>query len=189
MSSKSVLDVSLRRIKPEKHRKALVARTRDQLPFLARAKHPYPKLLLDTTVYIDALQGRLPELVEIALKTGSLWHATVTEAELSALGGLLDPSRPDTVGVIAQVAASMDQRPAHRNLNPDRDVWREAGILAGLLARLQGYGRSEQRKTLNDALIFLTAVKHGCAVLTRNLSDFDLLLQLNSRGSVLFYER
>ena len=67
-------------------------------------------------------------------------------------------------------------------------MWREAGILAGLLARLQGYGKSEQRKALNDALIFLTAAKSGCIVLTRNLSDFDLLMQLDLRGQAIFYE-
>jgi predicted nucleic acid-binding protein len=189
LSSKGVLEASLRRLKAEKHRKKLVYRRREHLPFLAHAKRPYPKLLLDSTVYIDALQGRLPEYVEIALRAGSLWHATVTEAELAALGGLFDPARAETSGVIAQVAASIDRRPAHRILNPDREVWREAGILAGVMARLQEYGRSEQRRALHDALIFLTAAKYGCAVLTRNLSDFDLLLQLDPRGNVLFYDR
>ncbi len=32
-------------------------------------KPPFPKLLLDTSVYIDALQGRLPDYTEIALRT------------------------------------------------------------------------------------------------------------------------
>jgi predicted nucleic acid-binding protein len=159
------------------------------LPFLAQVAPAYPKLLLDTTVYIDALQGRLEEQAEIALRAGSLWHCTVTEAELAALSGLLDPLVPGTQEAVKQVAASIEQRPAHRILNPDRDVWREAGVLAGLLARLQGYGRRERRKALNDALIFLTAAKNGCAVLTRNLADFDLLMQLDSRGRAIFYQR
>jgi predicted nucleic acid-binding protein len=89
--------------------------------------------------------------------------------------------------VIAQVAASIDMRPAHRILTPDRDTWREAGMLAALLARLQKYGKNEQRKALNDALIFLSAAKNGCAVLTRNLSEFDLLMQLDPKGQVIFY--
>jgi hypothetical protein len=42
-------------------------------------------------------------------------------------------------------------RPEHRILTPDRDTWREAGILAGLIARLQRYGKNEQRTSLNDA--------------------------------------
>ena len=36
--------------------------------------------------------------------------------------------------------------------------------------------------------IFLTAAKNGCAVLTRNLSEFDLLMQLDAKGQAIFYE-
>jgi predicted nucleic acid-binding protein len=188
LSSKAALEQSLRRIKPEKHLKTLAYRDHSRLPFLANIKPPFPKLLLDTTVYIDALQGRLSDDVEIVLRGGTLWHCTVTEAELAALSGLLDPSHADTANVVSQIAAVIEQRPSHRILNPDRDIWREAGILAGLMARLQRYGKSEQRKALNDALIFLTAARHGCTVLTRNISDFDMLTQLYPSGHVLFYE-
>jgi predicted nucleic acid-binding protein len=158
------------------------------LQFLSSLKPPFPKLLLDTTVYIDALQARLPDYTEIALRTANLWHSTVTEAELAALAGLLDPAHSHTATAIAQLAASIELRPAHRILTPDRDTWREAGILAGLLARLQQYGKNERRKALNDALIFLCAAKNGCAVLTRNVSDFDLLMQLDEKGQVIFYD-
>ncbi len=188
MSSSSAFQQSLRRLRPEKRQKALAYRDRSQLQFLPGLKPPFPKLLLDTTVYIDALQGRLPDDAEIVLRTASLWHSTVTEAELSALAGLLDPTHPGTASVIAQVAASIELRPEHRILAPDRDAWREAGILAGLLARLQRYGKNERRKALNDALIFLTASKNGCVVLTRNVWDFDLLMQLDARGRAVFYD-
>lgn len=188
MSSSPSSQQSLRRLKPEKYHKGLLYRDRSQLPFLSELKPPFPKLLLDATVYIDALQGRLPDYVEVALRAGSLWHSTVTEAELAAIAGLLDPKRPETASVIAQVAESIDLRPAHRILTPDRDIWREAGMLAGLLARLQGYGKNEQRKALNDALIFLTAAKNGCVVLTRNISEFDLLMQLDARGRAILYD-
>lgn len=106
---------------------------------------------------------------------------------MTALAGLLDPAHPKTLLAVQQVLASVERRPDHRILNPDRDVWREAGILAGLLARLQNYGKAEQRRAFNDALIFLSAAKNGCAVLTRNISDFDLLMQL-AVGKVVFYE-
>jgi predicted nucleic acid-binding protein len=188
LSSSSAFQQSLRRLKPEKHHKGLAYRDRSRLRFLSTLKPPFPKLLLDTTVYIDALQGRLPNDVEIALRTGSLWHSTVTEAELAALAGLLDPAHPRTASAIAQVAASINLRPPHRILTPDRETWREAGILAGLLARLQSYGKNERRKALNDALILLTAARNGCVVLTRNISDFDLLMQLDARGQTIFYD-
>jgi predicted nucleic acid-binding protein len=147
-----------------------------------------PKLLLDTTVYIDELQGKLPTDVEWVIRSASLWHSTVTEAELSALAGLLDPRPSETARALEQVVASIRERPNHRIVNPDRQVWREAGMIAGLLARLQGYRKGEQRRALNDALIFLSAAKAGLAVLTRNISDFDLLMQLVPRGKAVFYE-
>ncbi len=188
MSSKPAFAQSLRRLKPEQHLKQLRARNRSELTYLQNAKLPLPKLLLDTTVYIDVLQGRQPEHLSVALRAGSLWHSTVTEAELSVVAGLLSPTHADTQKVVDKVGTSIEMRPAQRILNPDREIWREAGILAGLLARLQAYGKNEQRRALNDALIFLTGVKHGCAVLTRNFLDFDLLLQLDLRGQVIFYD-
>jgi predicted nucleic acid-binding protein len=147
-----------------------------------------PKLLLDTTVYIDQLQGKLPRNVESALRVASLWHSTVTECELCALAGLLNPVHPDTARAVDEVLASVEVRPAHRIVNPDREIWREAGVVAGLLAPLQQYGKSEQRRALNDALILLSAAKAGLTVLTRNLSDYDLLTQLIPQASVVFYE-
>jgi predicted nucleic acid-binding protein len=189
LSAKSVLQQSLRWFKPEKHLSGLSQRERSALPFLSDLRPPFPKLLLDTTVYLDTVQGAQPEEVDLALRAGNLWHSTVTEAELASLSGLLDPRCAESQKAVVQVASLIEMRPAHRILNPDREIWREAGILAGLLARLQGYGKNEQLKALNDALIFLTAVKHGCVVLTRNVLDFDLLMQLDLRGSALFYDR
>ena len=188
MSSRSALEQSLRRLRPEKHLKALTYRNRTKLPFLVDLKPPFPKLLLDTTVYIDTLQAKIPDGVAIALRAGSLWHSSVTEAELAALSGLLDPTRSDTENVVVKIGETIEQRPAHRTLTPDREIWREAGILAGLVARLQSYGKGEQRKALNDALIFMTGAKHGCTVLTRNIGDFDLLNQLYASGHAIFYD-
>lgn len=186
MSSNTEVQRSLRRLKPSSRRDGLSYRDRAALPFVAGAKQ-VPSLLLDTTVYIDELQGKLPPDVEFVLRSTSLWHSTVTESELAALAGLLDPAHPDSDKAIEQVLLSIEQRPTHRILNPDREVWREAGILAGLLARLQHYGKSEQRKALNDALIFLSAAKAGVTVLTRNILEFDLLMQLFPQGKAIFY--
>ena len=187
MSSSSDLRQTLRRLKPSERRSSLEYRQRSELPFIAEASS-LPKLLLDTTVYVDELQGKLPRDVELAVRSASLWHSTVTECELSALAGLLNPAHPGTAHAIDQVLASIEKRPSHRIVNPDREVWRDAGILAGLLARLRQYGKAEQRKTLNDALILLSAAKAGLTVLTRNISDFDLLLQLATYSKALFYD-
>jgi hypothetical protein len=53
---------------------------------------------------------------------------------------------------------------------------------------LQGYGRDQRRRALNDALLFASARKYGCAVLTRDIADFDFLQQLDPSGMVVFYK-
>ncbi len=188
LSSSSDLRRTLRRLKSLERRANLPYRQRSELPFLANTNR-LPKLLLDTTVYIDELQGRLPRDVELALRSASLWHSSVTEAELSALAGLLHPDHPDTAHTVQQVFASIERRAGHRIVTPDREVWRDAGVLAGLLARLQHYGKVEQRRALNDALIFISAAKAGLTTLTRNIADYDLLTQLAPYGKVLFYDK
>jgi predicted nucleic acid-binding protein len=70
----------------------------------------------------------------------------------------------------------------------DPEIWREAGVLSGTLARTHGYGREQRRRVLNDALLFASARKYGCAVLSRNVRDFHLLQQLDPSGRVMFYK-
>jgi len=111
----------------------------------------------------------------------------VTEAELSAAIGFLDPAHPQTHEITEQISHVIERRPTSRTIAPDPEIWREAGVLSGVLARLQGCGRDHQRRALNDALLFATARKYGCTVLTRNVVDFDLLARLDPTGNVLFY--
>jgi predicted nucleic acid-binding protein len=145
------------------------------------------KLLYATTVYIDILQNRFPKENELMLRAVGAWHSPVTEAELAAACGLLDPDHSETRKVIEEIAALIDRMPIQRTVAPDQNVWREAGILSGLLARLQGYGKDQRSRVLNDALVYVSARRHGCTVLTRNISDFDFLQQLDPTCSVLFY--
>ncbi len=121
------------------------------------------------------------------LRAAEAWHSPVTEVELAATCGLLDPAHPQTLEIIEQIAAVIDRRPSYRTITPDPEIWREAGVLSGMLARTQGYGPEQRRRVLNDALLFATARKYGCAVLSRNVRDFDLLQQLDPSGRVIFY--
>ena len=146
------------------------------------------KLLYDTTVYIDILQDRFPKAGELMLRAVDAWHSPVTEAELAATCGLLDPGHSGTRRIIEEITALIERRPIQRTISPGRDIWREAGILCGMLARLQGYEKDRRRRVLNDALLYVTARRFGCTVLTRNLSDFDFLQQLDPSGGVLFYK-
>ncbi len=178
---------TLRRLKPEKHQTKLRPRAESELKFIETASDRPSKLLYDTTVYIDILQNRFPRKGDIMLRAAQAWHSPVTEAELAGAIGLLDPGRPETREIIDQIGAVIERRPSHRTIQPDSGVWREAGILSGMLASLQGYGNNQRRRAFNDALLFVTARKQRCAVLTRNLADFDLLEQLDPSGKVLFY--
>jgi predicted nucleic acid-binding protein len=179
---------SVRRLKSGSSKSQLRRRERSELPSIKGLGNA-PKLLLDTTVYIDEFQNRLPATVENLLDSASIWHSTVTECELAVLAGLLNPQHSNSRHAIEVVASSLEKRLAHRIVNPDREIWRDAGMLAGLVARLQQYGMADQRRTLNDALIFLSAAKAGLTVLTRNVAGYDLLMQLSPHGQAIFYDR
>jgi predicted nucleic acid-binding protein len=183
----SEFQTTLRRLKPEKRRTQLKARPEADLAFIETASIRPRKLLYDTTVYIDILQNRFPQNGEAMLRAAEAWHCPVTEAELAAAIGLLDPTQSQTREIAEQISSVIERRPSYRTIAPDPEIWREAGILSGVLALLQGYGRDSRRRALNDALLFATARKHGCTVLTRNVVDFDFLAQLDPTGNVLFY--
>lgn len=68
------LAASLRRLKPEKKTDPLRRRGDDALPFVADGATVGPPLLLDTTVYIDTLQDRLPEEVADLLRLRRIDH-------------------------------------------------------------------------------------------------------------------
>jgi hypothetical protein len=55
-------------------------------------------------------------------------------------------------------------------------------------ADAKDYDQNGHRKTLDDAVIFLPASKHRCAIFTRNISEFDQLMQFDARGRAVFYE-
>ncbi len=184
----SELQATLRRLEPEKRRTQLKPREESDLEFVETTRNKPKKLLYDTTVYIDILQSRFPQSGELMLRATEAWHSPVTEADLAAAIGLFDPAHLGTREIVAQIAAVIERRKSYRTIIPDSEIWREAGILSGILARLQGYGKGHRRRALNDALLFATARKHGCTVLTRNTADFDLLQQLEPSGRVLFYK-
>lgn len=178
----------MRRLRAQKNIDPPQPRPKSQLIYLHQVT-ALPKLLYDTTVYIDSLQGRFPRSLETLLKASDSWHSPVTEAELVALCGLLRPDHPDSPRVFAKIKASVESRRDYRIVSPDREVWASAGLLSAILARLQQRSRSDRILLLNDALLLETARKYGLTVLTRNVRDFDLLQQLEPTANVLFYER
>jgi hypothetical protein len=146
-----------------------------------------PELLLDTCVYVDAMQGRLPAAVDSLFAVRRLNHSGVALAELTHLFGRLDPQDRRTRRVCGEISGVIiDIRP-HRLKAPSLQTLGEAGILAGLAARLAGVESTRLQALLNDAVLYLQAIEHRQIVLTRNLREFDWFDQLLPCNRILFY--
>ena len=96
-----------------------------------------------------------------------------------------DPSRAGWPALRDHYVELLAAVPANRMITPDAQVWADAGVVAGTLARTQGYQPVQRRECLNDALIFLTAAKAGIAVLTANRDEFDLIQQVAQKGRLI----
>jgi len=118
---------------------------------------------------------------------GLLFHCSVCVAELTTGIANADPSRPGWKAMRDHYASLVASIPPTRLLTPDSDVWIEAGLIAGTLARTQNYQRHQRKECLNDALIFLTAAKAGLPVLTANRDEFDLIQQLAPQGGFVHF--
>ena len=160
----------------------------DELPRVRQNLRPGPELLLDTFVYIDALQDRSPPEVDEITSLRLCNHSAVCLAELTHASGRLSPTHPGTPNALSRISQLISGIPPHRLGEPSASVWGTAGILAGLTFRLGGYQKGQERKLLNDALLYLQALEAGQVVLTRNVADFDRLNQLMPEGRVLFYD-
>jgi len=144
-------------------------------------------LVADTNVYIHEAAGRLPPAAEELLDRTMLFHCSVCVGEIAAGVANSDPTRPgwkDTRALYAEVLGAI---PATRLLTPDAQVWTDAGVVAGTLARTQGFQPYQRKELLNDALILLTAVKAGLAVLTSDGDHYDLLQQLCPEARFIAY--
>jgi hypothetical protein len=181
------LDGVLRRLKPSKRTAALVRRPPAELPFVDEHLVPGPELLLDTTVYLDELRDRSPVEVDQLMRLRICNRSTVCLAALTHDFGRLDPANPGTLAALDRCRDTIAIIRPHRLSEPSLSVWGAAGILAGLAFRLGNCAKGQERKWLNDALVFLQAVAAGQAVLTGNIRDFDFLNQLVPDGRVIFY--
>lgn len=144
-------------------------------------------LLLDTSVYIDQLQNKAPLILETVLASRIVNHSTVALQELLHAVGALNPDDPRSDGVVDEIGRAVAGMVPHRLFRPDAEVLARAAVLAGIVCRVQGYARDDRLRALHDCTLFLQAEKLGLTVLTRNVKDFDLLLQLRPTGRVLLY--
>ena len=169
----------MRRRKPEKHRAQIGTRPLGKLTSVGDlALAGRVVLVPDTNVYINDVAGRLPAEVTALLDRALLFHCSVCVAELAVGVANGDPAHPRWKATREHYGALITTMPTSRLLTPDPDIWAEAGLVAGTLARTQGYQASQRKECLNDALILLTAAKAGLPVLTANRDEIDLIQQI-----------
>jgi predicted nucleic acid-binding protein len=183
------LPPAVRRIKPQRRSGRLLRRADHALSFLNPPVDPGLELMLDTCVYIDVAQGRTPPDVDELLTERISNHSAICLAELTHLFGRLDPDHPETATALARLETAINRIPLRRLTSPSIRALGEAGMLAGLVARLGGLPQGRAQALLNDAILYLHAIERGCIVLTRNLREFDFFDQILPYGRVLFYRR
>lgn len=142
-------------------------------------------LVPDTNVYIRAAAGTLPALVQDLVERALLFHCSVCLGELATGIANANPSLPSWSALRDHYLELFGSIPSARLLNPDAQVWTDAGVVAGVLARTQGFQRHQRKECLNDALIYLTAAKAGLPVLTADNHQFDLIQQLAPEGQFI----
>ncbi|MGE0668576.1 MAG: type II toxin-antitoxin system VapC family toxin [Sphingomonadales bacterium] len=169
--------------------KTLARRPDGALPFVDDAEIGGQALLLDTCVYIDQMQDRTPARMDDIIASRQVNHSTVAIQELMHTVGVLDPADRRTPAAVAGIGRQIRAMPPYRVFAADPDVLGRAALLSGVLCRLQGYAPDARLRALVDCTLFLQARKLGLAVLTANVADFDLLLQLVPSGNVLLYRR
>ncbi|MDE0147277.1 MAG: hypothetical protein OXM58_02810 [Rhodospirillaceae bacterium] len=170
-----------RRIRPEKRRTPLGYRDRSALPFFPAVSLAGP-VMLDTCAYIDALSGKMPLALEALLPGRRHLHSTVCLAELAFGLGAIKPDAAHAVRSRSTLGDLLDRIEIRRTVSLPASGWMAAGLIAGVLARLQGGSRAERRRFLADAAIYLCARTAGATLLTANWRDFDLIDQLAVDG-------
>ena len=169
--------------------RTLARRSDAQLPFVDASRSGGQGLLLDTCVYIDQMQDRSPELLDDLIAQRQVNHSTVAIQELMHTVGVLNPLDARTRVVVAEIGKQIKAMPPHRVFSPDVTVLGRAALLSGVLCRLQGYRRDAKLRAFQDCVLFLQAQKLGLVVLTANVADYDVLLQLIPAGRALFYRQ
>ena len=183
------LSETLRSLKPQKYAGTLERRLDEDLSWVVDEPAIGGPLFLDTSVYLDVLQGRSPVEIDALLRYRLCHHSAVCLSELTHAFGRLDPKHATTKAVLETIAETVDDIPEHRLHAPDTAMWGQAGVLAGLLFRLSNLpkGKGHERRFVNDALVFLQARQLGASVLTGNVRDFDFLSQIMPTGRVILY--
>lgn len=122
--------------------------------------------ILDTSVYIGHWERGLYDTPLAAIRRAFIVrHSAVVLSELRRGARTRDAQR-FVEGLYGLAVIQWE---------PTSTDWWEAGRLIRDIGDQQGWDRGKRRDFQNDALISLTARRHGATVVTANGKDFDLL--------------
>jgi predicted nucleic acid-binding protein len=126
-------------------------------------------VLFDTTAHVQAFRQRVPLPDMLDLESDLIVHLSAVVVEELYIGAATADQRRrlDRLWYIAQELG--------RLITPNRDQWREAGLILQQVRARYGSSRVEQGRMTNDTLIALSARDAEVAVLTANTKDFALL--------------
>jgi hypothetical protein len=135
-------------------------------------------LLFDATVYIDQLKDDLPMPVVDLVASRTILHGAPALAELAVTIGTLKPNDRRTPATLIPIVEMLTRINPARIVAPNYQIWLEAAVIAGILARTQSIPKQDRRKFLSDTLLFLQAADAEAVMVSRNSRDLDLLLQI-----------
>jgi predicted nucleic acid-binding protein len=122
--------------------------------------------ILDTSIYIDHWErGLYQETLENLRRAYIIRHSAVVLSEL----------RRDARGREAERLVASLYDLATIRWEPSVADWWQAGGLVRRIGDKEGWDINKRRDFQNDALIALTARRHGATIVTANSSDFELL--------------
>ena len=122
--------------------------------------------ILDTNVYIDHWErGQYQQTLENLRRAYIIRHSAVVLSELRR--GARDREAQRLVAALFELATV--------RWEPSVADWWEAGRLVRSIGDKRDWDINKRRDFQNDALIALTARRHGATVVTANYADFELL--------------
>ena len=122
--------------------------------------------ILDTNVYIDHWErGQYQHTLENLRRAYIIRHSAVVLSELRR--GAWDREAQRLVAALFELATV--------RWEPSVADWWEAGRLVRSIGDKRDWDINKRREFQNDALIALTARRHGATVVTANFTDFELL--------------
>jgi hypothetical protein len=174
---------------PGQWSQTLAYRQKAELPYDPLRVPATASLLFDATVYIDQLKGDLPRPVVDLVASRTILHGAPALAELAVTIGALKPDDRRTAVTLIPIVETLTRINPARIVAPNYQIWLEAAVIAGILARTQAIPKQDRRKFFSDTLLFLQAADAGAVMVSRNSRDLDLLLQIKPQVGVLLYDK